>query len=140
MDRRWHADLMPCPICPGCEGPYPGPPRSGVTVQREEDVIADKRYYLNADRSQVVEEDDPGATYLLAAEGADISNEDVERYGLGGKKTKAPEPAVVYSSVAPPKDDEADVVDAPAEDDEAESKAVSSPPANKAGAPNRSRR
>lgn len=61
---------------------------------------ADKRYYLNADRSRVVEEGDPDAAYLLAAEGTDISNEDVERYGLGDKKPKAPEAQVVHSVAA----------------------------------------
>lgn len=74
-------------------------------------MIADKRYYLNADRSRVVEEDDPDATYLLAAEGADISNEDVARYGLDGKKPKAPEAQVVHSIAADraPADAPADV-------------------------------
>lgn len=114
---------MGCPICPNCEGPYPGPARSGITLQREHAVIAEKRYYLNADRSRVVEEDDPSATYLLAAEGTDISNEDVERYGLGKKKMADPDPVVVHSTAAdPPKADEAP----------AEAKMVESPPENKA--------
>jgi hypothetical protein len=97
-------------------------------------VIADKRYYLSSDRSRVVDEDDPDAGSLLAAEGDDISNEDVERYGIGKKSAKAPEPAVVYSTVAPPKEETEE--DAPADDDEkpARSKAVASPPENKAQA------
>lgn len=83
---------------------------------------ADKRYYLNADRSRVVEEGDPEAAYLLAAEGAEISNEDVARYGLGSKKAKEPEPTVVQSITAdPPKDDK-----------DAESKMVEGPAENKA--------
>jgi hypothetical protein len=98
---------MPCRICPGCEGPYPGPARSGIVVQTEDAMRADKRYYLNADRSKVVEQDDPDAAYLLAAEGDDITNEDVKRYGLGSKKQSDPVPAVVHSIAAdPPQDDD----------------------------------
>jgi hypothetical protein len=121
---------MPCRICPGCEGPYPGPARSGVTLHKEDAVLADKRYYLSSDRSRVVEEDDPDAGVLLAAEGDDISNEDVARYGLGKKQAKEPEPLVVHSIAADPPKEEA-----PAEDDDgkdAEAKAVSGPPENKA--------
>jgi hypothetical protein len=94
---------------------------------------ADRRLYLNADRSRVVEDGDPEAAYLLAAEGTDISNEDVRRYGLDKKQAPEPEPMVVHSIAAdPPKDEPKE--DAPAEDDDdkAESKAVSGPPANKA--------
>ena len=96
---------MPCPICPNCAGPYPGLPRSGITVHSEEVVRADKRYYVNADRSKIVEESDPQAAHLLAAEGDDISSEDVQKYGLGKKK---------------------------ADEKPAESKAVPAPPENKA--------
>lgn len=70
---------------------------------------ADKRYYLNADRSKVVEEGDPAAAYLLAAEGADISNEDAKKYGLGRYAPEDEMPA-----------------------DESEGKAVQSAPENKA--------
>lgn len=43
---------------------------------------ADKRYYLTADRSRVVEEGDPEAAVLLAAEGTLVAEEDAKRYGL----------------------------------------------------------
>lgn len=72
---------------------------------------ADKRYYLNADRSKVVDEHDPDAAYLLAAEGGDISTEDAKKYGIG--------------HYAPKADDEM-----PA--DEPEAKMVPAPPENKA--------
>lgn len=99
---------------------------------------ADKRYYLNADRSRVVEEGDPEAAYLLAHEGGDIPTEDAKRYRLGRYADEdAPEPVanVVYSSVAPPKDDEAKAeATEPAADDDPGAKAVTGPPANKARA------
>ena len=121
-------------MCPGCAGPYPGPARSGIILQREEDVIAEKRYYLNADRSRVVEEDDTDATYLLAAAGDDISNEDVERYGLGKKRPAEPEPMVVHSIAADPEPEPKPARSRAATDDDdaADAKAVSGPPANKA--------
>ncbi len=115
---------MPCRICPGCEGPYPGPPRSGIAVQPEgADVKADRRYYVNADRSRVVEEGDPEAALLLAAEGDDITNEDVARYGLGKAKAADPEPVVVHSIAADPQ---------PQDEAPADAKAVSEPAENKA--------
>lgn len=115
---------MGCPICPGCEGAYPGPPRLGIGSQREEPAVkADKRYYLTADRSRVVDEADPEAAVLLAAEGDDISDEDARRLGLVGKKPAAPEPVVVHSIAADPE---------PKADDPAETKAVERAPANKA--------
>lgn len=93
-------------------------------MQTEAQMLAEKRYYLSADRSRVVEEDDPDAGSLLAAEGDDISSEDVERYGLGKKKAAAPEPVAVPSIAADPE---------PAEE-AVEAKAVSGPPENKARA------
>lgn len=111
---------MPCPICPDCDGPYPGPPRSGISVQTEEQMRADHHIYVNADRSRVVEEHDPDAAFLLAAAGDDVSAEDVKRYGLNASKAKAA-------------DEESD--ESPKAGAEAESKAMQSPPANKAQAP-----
>lgn len=78
---------------------------------------ADKRYYVTADRSRIVEEDDPEAAILLAPEGGDISNEDAKRYQLG---RYAPEP----------EQDNAGSVKA--EEKPAETKAVGAPPENKA--------
>lgn len=43
---------------------------------------ADRRLWLTADRERVVEEGDPEAAFLFATPGKDISDEDVERYGL----------------------------------------------------------
>lgn len=45
-------------------------------------MIASKRIYLTADRSRVVDVNDPKAAVLLVGEGGTISDEDVERYGL----------------------------------------------------------
>lgn len=112
---------MPCPICPGCDGPYPGPPRSGITLQSEAAMKADKRYYVNADRSKVVEEGSPEAAYLLAAEGTDIPTEDAKRYGLG---RYAPESDEQPPDGPPP--------DPKAEHKPADGKAKSGPPENKA--------
>jgi hypothetical protein len=60
---------------------------------------ADRRLYVNADKSVCVEESDPRAAFLLAAVGRDISAGAVEQYGLsvdragriviGGKKQAA---------------------------------------------------
>lgn len=74
---------------------------------------ADKRYYVTADRSRVVDEGDPDAAILLAAEGGDISNEDAKRYGLG---RYAPEEEAPAEKMA----------------DEPEAKAVEKAPENKA--------
>ena len=70
---------------------------------------ADKRYYVTADRSRVVEEGHEDAAILLAAEGDDITNEDAKRYGLG---RYAPEPAEPKPEEKPA---EAKMVPAPAE-------------------------
>ena len=54
---------------------------------------ADKRLYLNRDKSEIVEEDSPEAAFLLAAEGQEVSQEDVEKYGLlnSGQGTESAE-------------------------------------------------
>lgn len=58
-------------------------------------MIADRRLYLTADKSRVVEEGDPEAAFLFTTPGKTISDADVERYGLAPKKAKPPveEPA-----------------------------------------------
>jgi hypothetical protein len=68
---------------------------------------SDKRLYVNADRSKIVEEDSPEAAYLLVGEGGQVSDEDAKKYGL-----KAPK--------------------AEAKAEEPESKQVAEPPQNKA--------
>ncbi len=51
--------------------------------------VSDKRIYLNADRSAVVGEDSDQAAFLLAGEGAEVSEEDAKKYGLKGAKHEA---------------------------------------------------
>lgn len=46
-------------------------------------MIATRRLYLTADRTAVVEEEDPRAALLLAAEGQEVQPADVERFALG---------------------------------------------------------
>ena len=70
---------------------------------------SDKRLYLNADRSKVVEEGDPDAAYLFAVEGDTVSAEDAKKYELRAPKA-------------------ADEKDEP----EPETKQVEEPPENKA--------
>lgn len=89
---------------------------------------SDRRLYTTADRSRVVDEDDPEAAILLAAEGMEIQDAEAERLGLTGKHKGEPEPTVVHSIAADPEPKD----DAPAEDDEPKAKAVSEPPSNKA--------
>lgn len=51
-------------------------------------ITADRRLYVTADKSKVVEEGDPTAAYLLAGEGTEIPIEEAERLKLtvkGGK-------------------------------------------------------
>jgi hypothetical protein len=86
---------------------------------------AEKRLYTTADGSEVVDENDPRAAVLLAAEGMEIPDAQAERLGLTGRKRAAAlEPPVVPSIAADPE---------PAEE-AVEAKAVSSPPENKARA------
>jgi hypothetical protein len=99
---------------------------------------SEKRLYVTADRSRVVEEDDPQAAMLLVAEGGEIQDEEAARLGLTGKKKAEPEPVVVHSIAADPEPDPKPARRSAAkdddEDDAAEAKAVSGPPANKAQA------
>ena len=44
--------------------------------------VADRRLYLNADKSAVVEEGDPAGAFLLVPAGKRISPVQMERYGL----------------------------------------------------------
>jgi hypothetical protein len=98
---------------------------------------ADKRLYLNADRSAVVDERSPEATYLLAPAGAVVPADLVKQYGLGaGEQADAapaadPAPTGVLTEAAsfraagdPPANDPAPVAKAVAP---AEDKAVAAP-------------
>lgn len=51
-------------------------------------LVADRRLCVTADRSEVVEEGDVRAAWLLASEGRTIGPSDVERYGLSVKSGK----------------------------------------------------
>lgn len=52
-------------------------------------AIADKTYFLNADKTKTVAEDSPDAAYLLAREGGQVSDEDVKKYGVKTRTEKA---------------------------------------------------
>lgn len=43
---------------------------------------ADRRLYVTADRTRVVEESDPAASWLLYAVGRKVGEGDIQRYGL----------------------------------------------------------
>lgn len=50
--------------------------------------IADRRLYVTADKSEVVEEGDPRAAFLLAGKGGQIAAADVARHDIGWKDGK----------------------------------------------------
>jgi hypothetical protein len=53
---------------------------------------SDKRLYVNADKSKVVEEDSPDAAYLLVGKGGTVSDDDAKKYNLSApKKTEVTE-------------------------------------------------
>lgn len=60
--------------------------------------ISDRRLYVTEDRSEVVEEGDPRAAFLLAGENCEISSDDVAAHGLGWKDGK-----IVIGAKAAPK-------------------------------------
>ncbi len=51
-------------------------------------LTSDRRLYVTADRSQVVEEGDPHAAYLLVGVGGQIDSDSVARHGLSWKDGK----------------------------------------------------
>jgi hypothetical protein len=55
-------------------------------------LIADKNYYLNADKSEIVPGDSPEAAFLLVAEGGAIDEAEAEKYGLKLKEQPEAEP------------------------------------------------
>lgn len=70
-------------------------------------IIADRRLCVTADRSRVVEEDDPTAAFLFAPAGGEVGAADVDRYQLvveGGRVVlPGAEPApAAPAGVAPP--------------------------------------
>jgi hypothetical protein len=64
---------------------------------------SDKRLYLNADKTKVVEEDAADAAYLFAGVGDEVSDEDAKQYGL-----KAPKRTEVTEVKAEDEDDKAE--------------------------------
>ncbi len=57
---------------------------------------SDRRIFVNADRSKVVDESDPEAASLLVGEGGQLDEATAERLGLLTKaKAKAPETKAV---------------------------------------------
>lgn len=61
---------------------------------------ADRRLYLTADKARLVEHDDLAAAYLLAAEGAEISVEEVARLGLADDGGRVVQPGIGDAAVA----------------------------------------
>lgn len=51
-------------------------------------IIADRRLFLNADKSAVVESDNPAAAFLLVAEGSEIDPVQVARHQLVSRDGK----------------------------------------------------
>jgi hypothetical protein len=74
----------------------------GVTIIRADgdpdqpkdgELIADRRLYINAANTRLVEDGDPSAAFLLAGEGGRIAKGDVQRLGLelmDGRVVQAP--------------------------------------------------
>ena len=75
-------------------------------------LISDRRLYLTADRSTVVEEGDARQAWLLVGAGSEISADDVARYGLAHasgkillpqtKRAPQPRPSSVVTKMAGP--------------------------------------
>lgn len=63
-----------------------------IKQETRQQVIAQERLYLTADKSRVVGEGDKEAAFLFAAVGQPILIGDAERYGLIAKETKGVEP------------------------------------------------
>lgn len=72
-----------------------------LTINRGEKpaaaMVSDRRLYLTADKSEVVEDGDPRAAFLFANEGYELSAAIVERYGL----TAADGKVVLSGATAP---------------------------------------
>ena len=84
--------------------------------------IAQEQICLDEGRTKVVPCDSPEARSNLAVPGAEVSDEDCRKYGVGGAKAAKP-------AVADEEEDEAQATDAPTPVQE---KTVSGAPANKA--------
>lgn len=66
------------------------------SIQREDTTVAfisDRRLYLTADRSAVVEEGDPAGAYLLVGQGGEVPTAVARQYGLKAPGTQPPDAA-----------------------------------------------
>lgn len=61
-----------------------------------------KPLYVTADRSEVVEEGDSRAAFLLVADGGSLSEEEAAKYGLGDAKKGGTPPPDNKAKAAPP--------------------------------------
>jgi len=85
MSAPLETDSLP-PVALGRHG--------GITIVKEDTTVAfisDRRLYLTADRSSVVEEGDPGAAYLLVGEGGEVSTAVARQYGLKAPSKQPPD-------------------------------------------------
>lgn len=62
------------------------------------ELVADRRLFLTADKTRVVEEGDAEAAYLFATPGSPIALEDATRYGLLAPVVEEAEPATAEAS------------------------------------------
>ncbi len=69
--------------------------------------VADRRLYLDADKSKVLEEGDPAAAYLFCRPGRPISVEDQEAFGLSFKDGAIVLPGMPEPKAAVPPEDKA---------------------------------
>jgi hypothetical protein len=102
--ERWQ-----CPICGALSGACQEYlwAAGGPLLRRAPmpNFVSDKRLYVNADRSKIVDETDPEATFLLVGEGGTVSDEDAEKYGLKAQPpaaNKARTPATEPAAETPP--------------------------------------
>lgn len=51
--------------------------------------VTDRKIFVNADKSKVVEEGSPEAAFLLASKGKELDEATVKRYGLAPPQDKA---------------------------------------------------
>lgn len=55
-------------------------------------IVADRRLYLNKDKTRIVEEGDVEAGYLFVIPGHEISDDDAKKFGLTAEPEPEPEP------------------------------------------------
>lgn len=87
---------MTCPVCgrDDCNFLHDRPGGVRILTLKEKELAmrstqywrSDKRLYINADRSRIVEESDPDAAYLYATPGKLVPMDEAIRYGLAGKQ------------------------------------------------------